>query len=932
MQAGPSTQKKKGRVASQPYPQPNKQGNILPNAADEGQNISKNPNADLSLIGNNQQNHTANTPKVNPNQLPFPQKELFEQNKDALGALKPLPTVSASDNFIPLDSSKKDDIEPHSQNSSQKDSLAQMQPEGNVMTPHPSTSNNNNNFQEKEDVYSSLQKQDEQHLEANVSQDDKRENSFHTHEKIAPKPKQKHVPAHLSGNSVSTIHKSKQEHAPGSSSSSSASQATKNVKSYKQGTSKPPEGLINAVRTTKWNDTVYKILLNPRLNVFLFLANWLDRVKRFKELDHSSPQIKAQLLEIVKQAYALNVVSKVDWQYQTIGDVLYLRSGQMINIPLHVKDEIRLPFMKPSTKNVAEALAIAQEVKRLNESHWKKDKSYTVQSNKVLDQASFSKSLDVNQESSPVGADNVVSTSSTRSDEEVNNNLKTVEAREQPFPKSGETASTSQGIKASSINEKDSSFGDSFIELQSGSDVHEVENSERLNDNNGHEAKGSSHMDISLPSANTSPAYVAPLDPMNTNNYQYAAAMELPENSKSKTKIINDSQSPVANTGKKRTMQGKTSELSGQERKRARLQKFKIRQTTVSPLPSPSPHALPVYREDYGDLNKISNKAAFYDKNAPLVGTNLNLEKSFLRLTSEAKPENIRPLQILAHSYEYVLNRYTSGEAKYQYFCDQFKSIRQDLKVQLIETAFTIQVYSKHAEIALENGDLGEFNQCQSSLVSLFAKNLAMTHTSLYIQHCCFLILYRVLMKDFNSVLKLKCTALTHKQQKLEFLEQGQTMDAQDDCLDIDLDNLAIRVSLKINECFMTNDYHGFFKLYKMVRKYVTVPTLESQQTEMSLVRLFIEQCLLQNMRLKSFAYMARSCHTLSLGYLLEYFDFADIEQLLKFFQTLDILHSVKLQQNPDGSDNSVINCKECVLSVWTTYDKSKSIDIKGQV
>lgn len=104
-------------------------------------------------------------------------------------------------------------------------------------------------------------------------------------------------------------------------------------------------------------------------------------------------------------------------------------------------------------------------------------------------------------------------------------------------------------------------------------------------------------------------------------------------------------------------------------------------------------------------------------------GTSTRLEKSYLRLTSEPDPADIRPLPVLRQTFTLLKNKWMENH-NYAYAVDQFKSVRQDLTVQRIKNDFTVEIYETHARIALEAKDLGEYNQCQSMLRQLYELGL----------------------------------------------------------------------------------------------------------------------------------------------------------------------------------------------------------------
>ena len=84
-----------------------------------------------------------------------------------------------------------------------------------------------------------------------------------------------------------------------------------------------------------------------------------------------------------------------------------------------------------------------------------------------------------------------------------------------------------------------------------------------------------------------------------------------------------------------------------------------------------------------------------------------------------------------------MTEKYIKDE-EYAYVCDQLKSIRQDLTVQHINNKFTAHVYETHGRIALESGDLSEYNQCSSRLQEMKKRGIKISDA----EFDCYRILY----------------------------------------------------------------------------------------------------------------------------------------------------------------------------------------------
>jgi hypothetical protein len=129
------------------------------------------------------------------------------------------------------------------------------------------------------------------------------------------------------------------------------------------------------------------------------------------------------------------------------------------------------------------------------------------------------------------------------------------------------------------------------------------------------------------------------------------------------------------------------------------------------PTPTPTPGAQASGEEDVAlDWSALK-----------IVGQCEEWEKQYLRLTTAPDPALVRPPRVIEIALARVLERWArEGAADYHWTASQFKSMRQDLTVQHIKSDLTVRVYEAHARIALEAGDLSEFNQCQTQLFMLY--------------------------------------------------------------------------------------------------------------------------------------------------------------------------------------------------------------------
>lgn len=298
--------------------------------------------------------------------------------------------------------------------------------------------------------------------------------------------------------------------------------------------------------------------------------------------------------------------------------------------------------------------------------------------------------------------------------------------------------------------------------------------------------------------------------------------------------------------------------------------------------------------EDYSNLNAISTKSHRYDKSNKIVGRCQTLEKSYLRLTSEPNPDFVRPANILTKAFKYVMDRYNKKEVNYTYLCDQLKSIRQDMRVQMIETKFTIQVYQAHARVALQNDDLGEFNQCQSRLFILY--EMPELKKTCYEEFVSYLILYYIMTEDAASITSWR----------LKLLKENPHL----------YQNERIQKMFDLSQTIIVGDFSKSISIAKSINGVATKLTIPVIERE----------------RLRGLMVTCKSYNQLDLKYMCQLFRFSNVNALMQYL-TSKQLESFVIVKNPNTENEiTYLDTKQCRFKVKQTYDQSRRVDIKGQI
>ncbi|KAF8998559.1 SAC3/GANP/Nin1/mts3/eIF-3 p25 family-domain-containing protein [Cyathus striatus] len=284
--------------------------------------------------------------------------------------------------------------------------------------------------------------------------------------------------------------------------------------------------------------------------------------------------------------------------------------------------------------------------------------------------------------------------------------------------------------------------------------------------------------------------------------------------------------------------------------------------------------------EPEGDPNVID-----WDRHT-IVGTSQEVFKDYLRLTSEPKPEMIRPYAVLQKTL-LELKKKWKEKAPYNWICNQFKSLRQDLTVQRIKNEFTVQVYEIHARMALESTDMVEYNQCQATLKTLYDLGIPGKVEEFTA--------YRILM-------------LLHGRNRSELnLYVGQLTEQQKA-------DSAVKHALAVQRALAMGNYHALFRCY------LDAPNMGA----------YIMDHFIDRERVKALMVITKAYHTIPLTFLQNELAFDNLDQARNFL----INHSAAFFSNPNDPDpKKILQCKPAAPSLTHVYEeKYRKVAIRGAI
>lgn len=304
----------------------------------------------------------------------------------------------------------------------------------------------------------------------------------------------------------------------------------------------------------------------------------------------------------------------------------------------------------------------------------------------------------------------------------------------------------------------------------------------------------------------------------------------------------------------------------------------------------------------FNDSHRMRLESPAPGSTKEIVGTLNALEKRYLRLTSEPDPAMVRPEKVLVKAFKYVVDKYRGEKLQYLYINDQLKAIRQDLTVQHISNDLPMRVYETHGRIAIENNDLGEFNQCQLQLTYLYALQKDPAFYKHTYEFTCYRILYLLLTGNYSDINSIRLELLKSDNTSEHLSAEYQTY------------RDGVYKALELLTFVVQGHYHGYFETYKWFLR----------QAELKCAAHLLRQFMATKHRLLALNTMCKAFKKLPLPYLQSELGFSEAETMST------LLADFGLSQFADGDFD--LAAARGVLQSIVDKGTFKKVDIKGQV